>query len=363
MLNSLPESYKDLKAAIKYGRESLSLEDVLGALRSRDLEIKFEKKGTTEGLNVRGRSQKRNHSLNRGKSRSKSRGQPQNTRGKACWFCKNEGHIRRFCPDRKKTLENNFEKVSNANVSEGFSKAVVLTVSNMEAYDDWVMDSGCTFHMTPNKEWLFDFKPINGGMVLMGNDHSCNVTGFGSIRFKMWDDTYKILENVRLVPDLRRNLISLGMLDSTGCSYKSVNVVLKVMKGSMVILKGLLRQGMYVLQGKAVAGDSATIITCLDHTRLWHNRLGHISMKGLEQLCKQGIVDSKGISSMDFCETCILGKSHRLKFATTTHSSKGILEYVHFDLWGSPKVPTSLNDSHYFVLLLMIILEEFGSIS
>ena len=45
ILNSLPDTFKDLKTAIKYGRESLSLDDVLGALRSRDLEIKFEKKG------------------------------------------------------------------------------------------------------------------------------------------------------------------------------------------------------------------------------------------------------------------------------------------------------------------------------
>ena len=50
ILNSLPDTYKDLKAAIKYGRESLSLDDVLGALRSRDLEIKFEKKTNSESL-------------------------------------------------------------------------------------------------------------------------------------------------------------------------------------------------------------------------------------------------------------------------------------------------------------------------
>ena len=50
ILNSLPNSYKDLKLAIKYGRESLSLDDVLGALRSRDLEMTFEKKGSSEGL-------------------------------------------------------------------------------------------------------------------------------------------------------------------------------------------------------------------------------------------------------------------------------------------------------------------------
>ena len=55
IFNSLAESFKDLKTTIKYGRESLSLDDVLGALRSRDLEIKIEKKTSSKSLQVRGR--------------------------------------------------------------------------------------------------------------------------------------------------------------------------------------------------------------------------------------------------------------------------------------------------------------------
>ena len=71
----------------------------------------------------------------------------------------------------------------------------------------------------------------------MGNDQSCSVTGSGSIRFNLWDGSHKILDNVRLVPKLRRNLISLGMLDANGSYYRSENGVLRVMKGSMVMLK------------------------------------------------------------------------------------------------------------------------------
>ncbi|PON64464.1 hypothetical protein TorRG33x02_273130 [Trema orientale] len=74
ILNSLPESYKDLKSTIKYGRESLSLDDVLRALRSHDLEVKIEKRSNGEGLQVRGRTQKRDKSKGRGKSRSQSKG-------------------------------------------------------------------------------------------------------------------------------------------------------------------------------------------------------------------------------------------------------------------------------------------------
>ena len=169
------------------------------------------------------------------------------------------------------------------------------------------------------------------------------------MKFKLWDGSYRILDNVRFVPLLRRNLISLGMLDANGNTYKSENGTLRIMKGSMVMLKGLLKQGLYILQGEAVSGDVAVSTASHEETVLWHKRLGHISLGGLQQLCRQGILDASKITGMDLCEICILGKSHRLKFSTANHNSKGILEYIHSDLWGSPQVPVSLSGSQYFI--------------
>lgn len=42
----------------------------------------------------------------------------------------------------------------------------------------------------------------------------------------------RILQQVRCVPELKRNLISLGMLDMNGHSFKAENSSLKVLKGS-----------------------------------------------------------------------------------------------------------------------------------
>ena len=117
--------------------------------------------------------------------------------------------------------------------------------------------------------------------MLTGNDQSCNVTGLGSVKFKLWDGSQRVLENVRLVPKLRRNLISLGMLDANGNNFRSKNGVLRVMNGSMVMLKGVLNQGLYILQGEAIFGDAAISLSNQDETVLWHKRLGHISMGGL----------------------------------------------------------------------------------
>ena len=57
LLNSLPESDKDLKIAIKYGRSSLTLEDVLSTFRSRDLEVMRDNRSSSaKGLQVSGQA-------------------------------------------------------------------------------------------------------------------------------------------------------------------------------------------------------------------------------------------------------------------------------------------------------------------
>lgn len=48
----------------------------------------------------------------------------------------------------------------------------------------------------------------------------------------------------------------------------------------------------------------------------------------------------------------MIGESHKLSFPSAKHTAKGILEYVHSDLWGSPSTPDSLAGSKYFVIFI-----------
>jgi len=73
----------------------------------------------------------------------------------------------------------------------------------------------------------------------MGNNAQCNVTGIGTVKFKTHDGVVRTLSNVRHVPDLKRNLISLGTLESKGCKYSAESGVLKVSNGSRILLKCL----------------------------------------------------------------------------------------------------------------------------
>ena len=116
----------------------------------------------------------------------------------------------------------------------------------------------------------------------MGNDASCRVVGMGNIKVKMFDSVIRTLCDVRCVLDLRKNLISLGTLDSNGFSYKYANGVMKVSKGVLTMTKGQKLAGsIYKLMGITILAGATTIKPELDNTTLWHMRLGHMGEHGM----------------------------------------------------------------------------------
>ena len=60
----------------------------------------------------------------------------------------------------------------------------------------------------------------------------------GTIKIKMSDGVVRTLEDVRHIPNMKKNLISLGTLDSKSYNYKSENGIMKVSKGVMVVMMG-----------------------------------------------------------------------------------------------------------------------------
>ena len=91
--------------------------------------------------------------------------------------------------------------------------------------------------MTPNKDWFNTYRSVNSVSVLMGNVASCKVVGIGNIKIKMFDGVVRTLGDVRHVPDLSKNLISLGTLDCNRFNYKSTSGVMKVSKDAMTVMK------------------------------------------------------------------------------------------------------------------------------
>ena len=75
-----------------------------------------------------------------------------------------------------------------------------------------------------------------------------------------------------------------------------------------------------------VNNDSATC--------LWHCRLGHIGVKGMKKLHKDGFSKSLGYESFDACEPCLLGKMTKTPFSGTMERATELLEIIHTNVCG-----------------------------
>lgn len=108
-----------------------------------------------------------------------------------------------------------------------------------DASVNWVIDSGCTHHMTCHREWFTEFEEIKSSKVLLGDFHVVETLGIGTVKLNTRGGTVKMLKNVRYVPALRRNLISTGTLDRLGFKHCGSDGRIIFMKNSKVALWGL----------------------------------------------------------------------------------------------------------------------------
>ncbi|GJT06843.1 retrovirus-related pol polyprotein from transposon TNT 1-94 [Tanacetum coccineum] len=212
LLTSLPASYEHFVDTLLYGREALTLEDVIAILNSKEIKERSKAKGDDgEGLYVRGRTDRRDSCQSRGKSRSMSRG------GRLkCYICQYEDHLNRnyLKNNRKKSTGyvKKYEQPSSSGSTYEDSKAMM--VMSAQALLDCIMDSGCSYHMTPKLDIPFDFLECNGGSVQLGDNRECKIKGIS----------------------------------------KSGKV--KVINGSRVVLSEIQRDNcVYSLDGHAVAGE------------------------------------------------------------------------------------------------------------
>ena len=51
----------------------------------------------------------------------------------------------------------------------------------------------------------------------MGDDSALEISSIGTIKIKMFDSTIRTIKEVRHVKGLKKNLLSLGQIDSHGC--------------------------------------------------------------------------------------------------------------------------------------------------
>ena len=71
----------------------------------------------------------------------------------------------------------------------------------------------------------------------MGDDHALEIVGISTIKIKMFDGMVRTIQEVRHVKGLKKNLLSLGQIDSLGCKTHVENGIMKIVRGALVVMK------------------------------------------------------------------------------------------------------------------------------
>ncbi|GKE30718.1 putative ribonuclease H-like domain-containing protein, partial [Tanacetum coccineum] len=226
--------------------------------------------------------------------------------------------------------------------------------------DRGIFDSGCSGHMTGNKDQLEDFEEFNGGSVTFGGSKGY-ITGKGRIRVGNLD-----FDSVSFVKELGHfNLFSISQIcdkqhkvlfTETECLVVSSDF--KMPDENQILLKVPRHHNMYSFDMKTPT--PAKSFACLiakatsDESKMWHRRLGHINFKNLNKLVKGNLV--RGLPSKVFrndhtCVACHKGKQHRASCkAKLERLITKPLHTLHMDLFGPTSVK-SINHASYCLVI------------
>jgi hypothetical protein len=159
-------------------------------------------------MESRGRQKDRGKGLgNRGNTR---KGRSKSRLGKIeCWNCGKKGHLKKDCRAPKKQRDGQQERNQEANVTgDVLQHALILSVDNI--YESLVVDSGASFHATPDRKHFLDYVQGDFGQVQLGDNRPCKIVGMGNVKIKQRNGNQWLLKEVKHVPDLGKNLISTG---------------------------------------------------------------------------------------------------------------------------------------------------------
>lgn len=118
------------------------------------------------------------------------------------------------------------------------------------------------------------------------------------------------------MPDLKKNLIPVGFLESKGFNIIMENGTSKVLYGSFVLMMGTCQRNMSFVKGSTVIGGATTVSDIIGEVDSYTSRLlGHADENDLHGLVKQELLKGINTCKFEFHEHCILESKLKSRLA------------------------------------------------
>ncbi|KAL4376435.1 hypothetical protein GQ457_02G035280 [Hibiscus cannabinus] len=278
---------------------------VEGALPAKHHEVGKHKKKTDRKALVTSAANSANYHI-RGKGRNSKKNYP------PCQHCGKIGHPPFKCwkrPDAKCSKCNqlgheavicrsNLQKLEEVHIADQdeedrmFVATCLLTKCSSES---WLIDSGCTNHMTPDKTLFKDLKLSKVTKVRIGNGDYISVKGSGTVAVTTSSGT-KTISDVLYVPEIDQNLLSVGQLLEKGFKVTFEDFYCLIYDATG---KETLRVKM---RGKSFSYDPTeeeqiAFFNKACTTEIWHKRLGHCHLQRMLKMKKTDMI--RGMPELD----------------------------------------------------------------
>jgi len=287
-----------------------------------------------------------------------------------CYNCGKKGHMKRDCWSKKKSTESNIATSSSKEDSEDSWDAeallaieeeeLALTVTTPEKINyenDWIVDSGCSNHMTGDRQKLQNCSEYKGNRVVVTADNSrLPIAHIGkAIVIPRYSPNQVPLQDVYYVPGMKKNLLSVAQLTSSGhyvlFGPQNVKVFQDLKISEKPTMEGRRLESVYVMSAESAYVDKTRRNETAD---LWHMRLGHVNYSKLSVMVKKSML--KGLPQLDVrtntvCAGCQYGKAHQLPYEESKFKAKKPLELIHSDVFGPVKQP-SIGGMRYMVTFI-----------
>eukprot|EP00253_Pinus_taeda_P029559 PITA_29559 len=262
LLCSLPDSWDSLVIAIGSNATAFQFDEIVSCLLTKEMRRKNMDSQNGDALSVQ--------------------------------KCRKEGHYKRDCKSKPPDKGNGSDDASSVEAkttSNECGDACLASSSTHVDHEAWLIDSGASFHFTPQREWFCEYEKYDGGDVLLGDDRKARIIGGGKVKLNFQGGRVRKLPGVLHIPALAKNLISVSKLDDVGVKIVFENDTSKMVRGALVLMRGVQTGTLYKLQDSTVIegcnssvvseSGAENLVVSKEKTMLWYQRLGHIGKKGL----------------------------------------------------------------------------------
>jgi len=154
----------------------------------------------------------------------------------------------------------------------------------------WVLDSGCSQHMTDNDTIFTSLEdPGDNKHVTYDDNSRGKVIGLGRIAISK----DLSISNVLLVESLSFNFLSIAQLCDLGLTYTfdKNDVIVTHEENKSLVFKGFRHENIYLVD---FSSKQTRLMTCLFTKSslgwLWHRRIAHIDMSNVKKAHKRGMI-------------------------------------------------------------------------